>query len=202
MSEDIWDLADFFTQSCNPAVREVETKMVIHKFTIENEIDEVAALLDSKSDFGSHATKITDFLFLSGATPAVTDAFLRVCDIRHIITLIDLNNVIKSVRRTTKRLQIRHTSIKIVDVGTESLTEAFAVVFPILQAAEENKKAVLIHCAMGISRSASMVIMFLMKSRNWRFDQTLAYVENLRKQVNPNKGFKDQMIQFEKQLLN
>lgn len=60
----------------------------------------------------------------------------------------------------------------------------------ILTALENPKNRVLVHCAAGISRSASVVIYYIMKQRRWSFAQTLRHVKNLRPQVMPNPGFR------------
>ena len=57
---------------------------------------------------------------------------------------------------------------------------------------------VLVHCKEGVSRSASIVISYLMKSRNMKLNETLEYVKNRREVVDPNSGFKEQLKEFEK----
>jgi atypical dual specificity phosphatase len=48
---------------------------------------------------------------------------------------------------------------------------------------------VLVHCAAGISRSASIVIDHLMRANGWDFDEALAQLRAVRPVVNPNAGF-------------
>jgi protein-tyrosine phosphatase len=47
------------------------------------------------------------------------------------------------------------------------------------------KGNILIHCYMGASRSASIVIYYLMKSKNYDFDEALDYIIKKRPHVNP-----------------
>lgn len=42
---------------------------------------------------------------------------------------------------------------------------------------------VLVHCVKGVSRSASVVVAYLMKTQQWGFDQALEYVRARRPQV-------------------
>jgi atypical dual specificity phosphatase len=71
----------------------------------------------------------------------------------------------------------------------------------IVSAFETNEKAkVLVHCAAGVSRSASLVISFLMKYFSIDFDTALAIVCDLRTKVWPNLGFQYQLRDFEKTL--
>eukprot|EP00347_Sterkiella_histriomuscorum_P021041 403335488 len=60
-----------------------------------------------------------------------------------------------------------------------------------------NDNVVLVHCAMGVSRSASCVIMFIMKLFKLGFEDTLDFVKAKRHVVEPNEGFAFQLIEFE-----
>jgi atypical dual specificity phosphatase/dual specificity phosphatase 12 len=58
----------------------------------------------------------------------------------------------------------------------------------------------LVHCYAGISRSASIIISYLMKKYNWSYEKAYNYVKNKRPIINPNRGFKKQLIQYENYL--
>lgn len=58
----------------------------------------------------------------------------------------------------------------------------------------DNGGSVLVHCHAGISRSASVVIYYLMKTSNNEYDRIYFFVKSRRAQVNPNKGFIKQLI--------
>jgi protein phosphatase slingshot len=61
----------------------------------------------------------------------------------------------------------------------------------------KNGFRVLVHCRMGISRSASMVIAFLMRANHWSCQQAIEYVESKRPFINPNPGFMKQLKIYE-----
>ena len=44
---------------------------------------------------------------------------------------------------------------------------------------EESDCAVLVHCALGKSRSAIMVIMYIMKKFGWNYTKVTLYLSNL-----------------------
>ena len=52
---------------------------------------------------------------------------------------------------------------------------------------------VLVHCKMGISRSASVSISFLMKEYEWNLETALYKVKTARTIVSPNKSFVKQV---------
>ena len=49
--------------------------------------------------------------------------------------------------------------------------------------------SILIHCAAGISRSATIVIAFLMKKLGWSMEKAYKFTSLKRVQVSPNYGF-------------
>lgn len=57
----------------------------------------------------------------------------------------------------------------------------------------KNGQAVLVHCKMGVSRSASTVIAYAMKQQRWPLDVALAFVRDRRSIIKPNEGFMKQL---------
>lgn len=52
----------------------------------------------------------------------------------------------------------------------------------------ENRN-ILIHCFAGISRSASGLIVYMIKEIGYTYQKALEICQRLRKEVYPNKGF-------------
>ena len=64
---------------------------------------------------------------------------------------------------------------------------------------EDNPlKGVFVHCFMGSSRSATIIIAYLMKYHNYKLDDALVYVKEKREVVNLNKDFFKQLGEFDK----
>jgi protein-tyrosine phosphatase len=72
----------------------------------------------------------------------------------------------------------------------------------VIQFIDENRKAgpVLVHCAAGISRSSTLVAAYLMWEHGWTRRQALEHLTARRKIVDPNDGFMDQLLEFERVL--
>ena len=71
---------------------------------------------------------------------------------------------------------------------------------PIVQLIEDSMLqggAVLVNCAVGISRSASFVIAYLMKTRNMSLDAAFAFVKKARPKIQPNPSFMAQLRNYE-----
>ena len=58
----------------------------------------------------------------------------------------------------------------------------------------------MVHCYAGVSRSATIIIAYLMQEKRLTFVEALKYVRRRRPIVCPNFGFQKQLLDFEKNL--
>jgi protein-tyrosine phosphatase len=63
-----------------------------------------------------------------------------------------------------------------------------------------RNKNIFVHCFMGASRSASIVIYYLMKKYNYSLNDAIVFCKNKRLLVNPTILFYDELSELEKQL--
>jgi protein-tyrosine phosphatase len=59
---------------------------------------------------------------------------------------------------------------------------------------------VLVHCFAGVSRSATMVIAYMMQEHSMSYHSAMKFVKSKRAFINPNDGFRTQLIHFGKEL--
>jgi protein-tyrosine phosphatase len=85
--------------------------------------------------------------------------------------------------------------IEVDDAHEEVIHTHFRSVHRILQEAHKEGKQVLVHCAGGVSRSPTLVIAYLMLEKGWPFQEALTYVL-MRREVDPNDGFRQQLEDF------
>ena len=90
----------------------------------------------------------------------------------------------------------KHKSFDIEDMSRQNIIQYFGECLNFIKGEEK----VFVHCAVGASRSATIVIAYLMWKNKKQFDEILKLVQNLRPIVWPNEGFKDQLKLFEKLL--
>ena len=88
-----------------------------------------------------------------------------------------------------------HKRIDLFDVPSENVIKYFG---ECLNFIDGNEK-VLVHCMAGASRSATIVIAYLMWKKKMKFDEAFCFVQKKRSIV-PNYGFKQQLKLFEKEL--
>merc|ERR1719231_617757 len=60
--------------------------------------------------------------------------------------------------------------------------------------------AVFVHCAAGISRSATVVVAFMMEHGHQSFEDALDAVRQARPQVHPNRGFQSLLMRNANQI--
>lgn len=61
---------------------------------------------------------------------------------------------------------------------------------------KSNSKC-LVHCRMGVSRSASTVIAYAMKEYGWSLEKAYNFVKQKRSIAQPNSGFMKQLAEYE-----
>jgi hypothetical protein len=81
----------------------------------------------------------------------------------------------------------------IEDEDGESIQRAIAAMLPHVEEHTARGQRVLVHCWAGISRSASLVIAYLMKQHAVTADEALTRLRKKRPIVDPNDGFMAQL---------
>ena len=66
--------------------------------------------------------------------------------------------------------------------------------------ANDPDARILCHCYGGVSRSATIVVAYLMSTHRMSVDEALKLVRSKRQQVNPNSGFMAQLRRWEKDI--
>jgi len=94
---------------------------------------------------------------------------------------------------------VKYLKLPVKDEDDTFLAKYFNEAYDfIAEALSDENKVVLVHCALGKSRSASIVIMFLMKMFDCSYSDAHDYVKERRSLIKPNYGFVSQLEDFEK----
>lgn len=95
-------------------------------------------------------------------------------------------------------LHFNYMNLQVQDCPVEDLVVHFPKCFEFIDAAIARQGNVLVHCAGGVSRSATVVLGYLMSRHNMSLDQSLAHLRTVRPWVNPNAGFEAQLREYER----
>lgn len=87
--------------------------------------------------------------------------------------------------------------LNVLDEATSDLLSHLDECFLFIQAAVDGGGAVLVHCQAGRSRSATVVIAFLMKKDHLSFTEAYDKLKKLKPDVQVNHGFEDQLCLYE-----
>lgn len=126
-------------------------------------------------------------LYLSSLEGAQNLVQLSALNITHVLNL--------SGRSSKKHKGIDYLSIR-VDDGSESLHKHFDLAIDFIN----QGQTVLVHCLQGVSRSASVVIAYLMQEQGAKYADAKALVKRARPQINPHFNFKVQLLALASQL--
>ncbi|OAO12361.1 DSP domain containing protein [Blastocystis sp. ATCC 50177/Nand II] len=92
--------------------------------------------------------------------------------------------------------QFQYHRIFVDDLPEVELSAHFDQAFEWIDSSLKEKKPVFVHCQLGVSRSASVVIAYLIKKNRWPYQQAFEYVRERRSQVRPNPGFVKQLEEY------
>lgn len=88
------------------------------------------------------------------------------------------------------------------DSNKQNLRQYFEEAFEFIEEAHQAGQGVLIHCQAGVSRSATIVIAYLMKHSWMTMTDAYKFVKSRRPIISPNLNFMGQLLEFEEDLNN
>ena len=140
----------------------------------------------------SQLTKITDELYISPAM-AVTPEKIRRAGVSLIINC------------TIEIPIIRVPDVEVIKINVDDLPTARIGVYfdrcaDRIRAVRDRGGRILVHCAAGVSRSASICIAYLMKYHRMTLREAYSHMKHCRQIIRPNPGFFRQLIDFEMRL--
>ena len=130
---------------------------------------------------------ILDNLFLGDVTAAENETYLKSFNISVVINCAYEH---ESVYEDLKAYELKMT-----DHYPQQLFPTFEMAYKIIKHYNKNSK-ILIHCMSGVSRSASLVIFYIMKEKKWDYDKSFEYVRNIRTFIDPNTYFVEQLKDY------
>lgn len=86
-------------------------------------------------------------------------------------------------------IEAEKLSIEIADIRQADISKHFQEVCDFI---EKDSKNTLVHCKMGVSRSVSLVVAYLILKKKYTYDQAIKHIEEKRNSAiytHPNTGF-------------
>lgn len=134
----------------------------------------------------TNISPITDKIWISDYPTATNYPLLKKLGVKQILTI-----GAELPPHPTNEFRLMH--IKLNDMPGENIKQHFNTAYDFI-----DTDNTLVHCAAGISRSASLVLSYLMRKHRITLDKALEYVKSKRA-IRPNYGFIEQLKQHEKE---
>uniref|UniRef100_A0A1D1ZL88 Dual specificity protein phosphatase 19 n=1 Tax=Anthurium amnicola TaxID=1678845 RepID=A0A1D1ZL88_9ARAE len=143
-------------------------------------------------------SRVTDQIYLGGDAAARDHDLLRRHGITHVLNCAGF--------ACPERFagELRYKTLWLRDHPGEDIASLLYGAFDFLEeaiAAGRGRGRVLVHCARGTSRSAAIVVAYLMWRRAFPFDEALGLVRAARAAADPNPGFVSQLLQCQRRVL-
>ena len=125
-------------------------------------------------------------LYLGSNEAAENEMLLKMYDIYTVINCaIELRHDYKDILSYELNLH---------DMPEERIISVFEATYKFVKRHLEHN--ILVHCYMGISRSSSFIIFYLMKEEKWDYDTCFEFVRKKRPCIEPNYGFENQLRKY------
>ncbi|KAF9453585.1 phosphatases II [Macrolepiota fuliginosa MF-IS2] len=133
---------------------------------------------------------IVDRLYLGNWAAAGDNSKLVELGITHVVSVIEFSPDIPDIIVGDNKLHIQ-----INDTSGENISRHLEQTTDFIKSALEadKKNRVLVHCLMGISRSATVVAAYLVATKKMAGGDAIAYLQKKRPIVCPNLGFRQQL---------
>ena len=140
--------------------------------------------------YNNEMDQITDTIYLGNYEGCRNKKNLKLAGIKKILSVMDYAPQLNIEDNVTQKI------IEVLDLPTTNIIQYFGECINFIK----GKEKVLVHCWSGASRSATIVIAYVM----WKFrlsaEDAHNYVFLKRTGILPNPGFKQQLKMFEKLL--
>lgn len=146
----------------------------------------------SKIGLFGQISEITDHLYLSGA------GVLKPEKLRQKQITCIINATVEEPNAYL--LGIDYVKVPIEDSPFARIDQYFDVVADRIKSVKDHGGKTLVHCVAGVSRSATLCIIYLVKHERMTLRQAYHYVKSARPIIRPNVGFWKQMIAYERKI--
>ena len=156
-----------------------------------NEIHSLESLRTEKElGISYNIDKITDNIYLGGVKGLSESDYFKTEKITATLSIL------KDAPKFVDDENIKHKVIPLDDLYSENIIKYFKECIEFIEKADK----IFIHCMCGVSRSATIVIAYLLWKTHCSYFDAYFFVKNRRPFIDPNDGFIKQLKIFEELL--
>jgi len=128
-------------------------------------------------------------LFQGRGDQSRNEVIMTTLGITHVVNISEHSNAFPQ--------KIKYLRLPLDDMVSTNLSQHFHETYEFISDALENQGRVLVHCNLGISRSSTVTLAYLMKSRKWNLLYAFRFLKGIRTAAAPNSGFLRQLSDWE-----
>lgn len=136
---------------------------------------------------GDACIQVTNGLFIGNEKAACDKEILRTNEITHIV------NLASGCSPCPFSQEFEYFVVEMQDSVFAEIPDRFWKALTFVKKALEEGGVVLVHCRRGISRSAALIIAYLMDTMKMTYDNALLFLKSKKPIVNVNAGFAEQL---------
>ncbi|XP_008277359.1 dual specificity phosphatase DUPD1-like [Stegastes partitus] len=160
--------------------------------------DLLSLLLRNRRPTGA-VNEVWPNLYIGDAATAQDKTLLASLEITHVVNAADGRQHIDTGPRFYRDTSVRYHGVQAADCKDFDLSPFFTETADFIHDALSQEGKVLVHCARGISRSATLVLAFLMIKERLSLVEAVEVVSS-RRNILPNVGFLNQLCLLDSSL--
>ncbi|KAL4584691.1 hypothetical protein LXL04_009299 [Taraxacum kok-saghyz] len=176
-----------------------ESNSVVDAYELKLRLEHILERISLISDAGNteKPSLITNSLFIGGALSARSVYTLEHLGITHILCLC-CNEIGQSDSQRTDLFEYQNFSIG--DEEDANITQIFEEAHKFIESVEEKGGKVLVHCFEGRSRSATVVLAYLMINKKLTLSRAWNKLRRVHRRAQPNDGFARVLVEVDRKV--
>ncbi|XP_053948073.1 dual specificity phosphatase 29 isoform X2 [Anastrepha obliqua] len=141
-------------------------------------------------------------IYIGDVAAAKNKSFLRMMGITHVLNAAEgcrYGQVDTGHSYYRDMPSIRYMGFPMIDAPTTDISRYFYVAAKFIDSAISSGGKILVHCLVGMSRSATCVLAYLMICRKMSASEAIRKVR-MRREIRPNEGFLQQLADLDMEL--
>ncbi|XP_046629050.1 dual specificity protein phosphatase 3 isoform X2 [Neodiprion virginianus] len=140
-------------------------------------------------------------IYIGDAPTAKNKKYLKILDITHVLNTAEGKRFgfVDTDANYYKDTNIKYMGLPLADLASTCINEYFHTAATFIEEAVSTGGKAFVHCMMGISRSATCVVAYLMIKKQMLASEAIQTVRKNR-DIHPNNGFLHQLAELDNQL--
>lgn len=155
-------------------------------------------MISNGSDTEKPSCVISPYLYIGSALAARSVHTLQHLGITHILCLCPSDLEDANVGDFPDLFTYKHLGVK--DVEDENIAAHFEDACSFIDHVEKDGKRILVHCFEGKSRSATVVLAYLMLRKGYTLSQAWSILKTAHRRTQPNDGFMKTLVELDRKL--